>query len=562
MSFKIDNYHPLSSYSINKNNYSLMNETYKNMLFTPNTLDGIFEPCFLKKSFQTRFEMDLYFRIRVILKSLYKELNLTIDKDYKTIICKDISGPFSNSIGVDSYNYGWNICGIIFSKKGKKLEKDFLFDIFTKLIQYFYRYNHLQPFYGKSIRDIKKLVDTMKIDNFIKVKNWQLEEIYQYEYLYPNSFLFMIQKLFQGHIRFWEHERILNELKKVVCKELQIPEINDLRCNNNLLYLYFNGKMKIPFPIKQKLNGIEENRLTDLEIEQYKNYSPSFLEEDNYLIIDKLHPLHPEYKREFRHEGYLFTSILQCLYFRLLYSYLSKELAYKTSFNFNEKKWDEVIQEKFKKYYYKVTNKKMKEIDYRISLLDIKEENIENMDELEPISGYKDNFLGRILVDIRKEMKEYLPIENTIFHETILYYLKYWMELWGSSFKEEKQIEFFFSLWFPSISIEEVETTDIIYPITLKNSNNYDLIYSYLNKITDKEDINFQHIIKIWKEFMTEDLIYYLLKNMKKFNTFFQELKKYFLIFIPIEMVDFDDDIISKENLTILYYVSLQYFLY
>ena len=56
--------------------------------------------------------------------------------------------------------------------------------------------------------------------------------------------------------------------------------------------------------------------------------------------------------------------------------------------------------------------------------------------------------------------------------------------------------------------------------------------------------------------------MYYLLKNIRKFHNYFLEIKKYFEILIPIEMVDFNDDIISNENLSILYYISLKYFLY
>ena len=565
--FEIDNYHPLSSYSISKKRQSLMNQTMKSILYHPYTINNIFEPEFLKVSFQLRFEMDLYFCIRNILKSIYKDLNLSTDHSYRNIICKNSESIFSDSIGVDSYNFGWNIIGILFLRKEKILEKKVFFPIFHSLIQYFYRYNHLQPFYGKSVRDIKILVEEMNgnktIQNYIKVEEWQLEEIYEYEENYPNSFLFMIQKLFHGYIRFWEKEKILKELKSVLSRQLHIPEINDLRCNNNLLYLYFNGKMKLPFTTKLKLNGIEENRLTDLEIDQYKNYSPSFREDKDTLIIDKLNKLHPDYKREFRYQGYLFTSITQCLHFRLLRNYLSSEGAYKNSFDLNKKKWDNVIQEKFKKYYYKEVNEKMKDIDYRISLLNTKENSIKNKDELEPITGYKENFLGRILEDIRKEMKEYLPTEHTIFHETIIYYLKYWMELWKSSSLEEKvQINFFFSFLFPSIHLEKVLEKDIIYPLTLKDPNHNDLIYSYLNQIVDKDYITLSSIIKVWKEFMTEECMYYLLKNIRKFHNYFLEIKKYFEILIPIEMVDFNDDIISNENLSILYYISLKYFLY
>ena len=87
--FEIDNYHPLSSYSISKKRQSLMNQTMKSILYHPYTINNIFEPEFLKVSFQLRFEMDLYFCIRNILKSIYKDLNLSTDHSYRNIICKN-----------------------------------------------------------------------------------------------------------------------------------------------------------------------------------------------------------------------------------------------------------------------------------------------------------------------------------------------------------------------------------------------------------------------------------------------------------------------------------------
>ena len=41
--FEIDNYHPLSSYSISKKRQSLMNQTMKSILYHPYTINNIFD---------------------------------------------------------------------------------------------------------------------------------------------------------------------------------------------------------------------------------------------------------------------------------------------------------------------------------------------------------------------------------------------------------------------------------------------------------------------------------------------------------------------------------------
>ena len=448
----------------------------------------------------------------------------------------------------------------MFSKrKRRKKSKEFLYPIFEFLIQFFYKHYHFQPFYGKSIEEISVLKKNFYIENYISIKEWELEEIYNYEILYPNSFLFMIQKIWKGKIRVWEQLKILKEIKKIVYRSCQIPDINDMKCNNNLLYLYYNGKLRLPRNIRDTLQYFEEIQLTDYELDSYQNYSPFFYENDSSLRIDKNHPLHPEYYRIFSYEGFKMTSILQCIHFQLLLPYCSKEKAYQFSFHLTSSIWDEILTDFFKKKYYYELNLKMKELPYRICLLESKDQEIKNQDMIEPITGYKENFLGRVLENIRKEMNEYLLPSNPILQEKIIFMLQKWLEIWKGYIEERECIHFFFDFWFPLILRNPLKETEIIYPIRLKNSDHHDYIFSYLSSVLEIEtDINIFDKINIWKQYVNDDLVSHVLSNISFFQSFTKDMKYYFEFNFPNFNIDYE----KQEELSLLYYISFDYFLF
>ena len=113
------------------------------------------------------------------------------------------------------------------------------------------------------------------------------------------------------------------------------------------------------------------------------------------------------------------TSILQCLHFQLLLPFSSKEKAYRDSFQLTSTLWDETLTDFFKKNFYLELNKKLVTLPFRIALLETGNLKIKNNDMIEPITGYKDNFLGRLLENARKEMYDYLLPENGILQEII-----------------------------------------------------------------------------------------------------------------------------------------------
>lgn len=560
MSFLIDNYHPLSSYSLSEEKKSIMNTSFKKMLYSPKHLDNIFDPMDLKNTFSIRFEMELQNQIFKKMRELYQQLGLSMDKTYSNSICIDVSGPFQTIIGVDSFHYGWNKVGLCFQKeKEEKKGKEFYYPIFKFLIQFFYKHYHFQPFYGKSIEEINDEKKNFYIENYISIQEWELEEIYDYEVFYPNSFLYMIQKIWRGKIRVWEQLKILKEVKKIVYRSCQIPDIDDMKCNNNLLYLYYHGKLRLPRKIRDTLQHFEEIQLTDMELELYQNYSPFFQENKHSLLIDKKNPLHPEFPRRFIHEGYQMTSILQCIHFQLLLPYCSKEKAYQSSFHLTSSLWDEILSDFFKKIYYTETNLKMKELPNRLSLLEIKEKKIENQDMLEPITGYKENFLGRILENSRREMNDYLLPSDPILQETILFMLQNWLELWKEEMEEKECIDFFFEFWFPFFQRNPFKETDIIYPIRLKNSDHHDYIYSYLSSnLVVEKGLDLIEMMKVWKKYLKEESISYFLSNVSKFQNFTKEIQYYLQFDFPIQNIEFKE----QEELSLFYYISFDYFLF
>ena len=559
MSFLIDNFHELSSYTIDKNKKSIMNETFRKMLHFPDSLRTKYEPSLLKKSFETRFEVELHSRIRKILRELYGDLQM--DEIFPNVICKDVSGPFGTIIGVDNFNYGWNIAGLNFTREVPIEPRSYFYPIFEKLLYYFYENYHFQPFYGKTTKEIEKIFKEITIRKRIKIEDWELEEIYQYEKMYPNSFLFIIQKLYQSQIRYWEQEKYVKPLRSIVCKELDIPEIDDLRCNNNILYLYSKKKINIPPHKKGYFFYLRKNKRTDFELNKYQNYSPSFLEDEHNSIkvIEKNDKLHPEYKRDVWYQGHKFSSILECLHYRILIEYTSKMDAILKSKKLTFKDWDFCIHKKFKSLYSKEVDKRMNHLDKRLSLLMIKENNIKNNDQIEPLSGYQDNFLGKVLTETKREMKEYLPKENFIEYEMIIFHLKYWIELWeDSKITEKEKISSFFKIWFPYLEYEEGGDSSIIFPINLERSENHDMIYCYMKSFSRIDILTYEEIEKVWIELMTEDKISYLLDRVSLFHNFFSEMTRYFKIDIPDTMYEFKD----RKNLSFLQYVSLKYFLY
>ena len=558
MSFFIDNFHPLSSYSLCEKRKSVMNTVFKKMLYSPNRLDNIFEPYDLKNTFSIRFELELHSNILLHLKKIYEILDLKLDKEYSTVLCLNVSGPFHTIMGIDSFYYGWNKVGLCFQKENHIMDKVLVYPIFEFLIQFFYKYYHFQPFYGKTLDEISILKEKYYIQKNVIVQESELDEIYNYEKLYPNSFLFIIQKIWRGKIRVWEQLKILKEIKSIVYRSIQIPEIDDMKCNNNLLYLYYNGKLKLPRKIRDTLQYFEEIQLTDCELEMYQNYSPFFQENKSSIRIDKNHPLHPEYHRIFSFDGFKMTSILQYIHFQILLPFCSKEKAYQSSFHLTSSLWDEILTDFFKKKYYSEVNLKMKNIKNRLVLLGINEKNIENKDYLEPVTGYKDNFLGKLLQNSRKEMNDYLLPSNHILQESILYMLDIWLSLWKKCLKERHIIDFFFQLWFPFIEQKSIQETEIIYPIHLSDSDNHDYIYSYLssNIIVDKE-INIPHMMKVWKKNLNDDSISFFLSNISSFQYFTEDMKYYFEFDFSTKEIEFNDE----NNLSLLSFVSFDYFI-
>ena len=88
----------------------------------------------------------------------------------------------------------------------------------------------------------------------------------------------------------------------------------------------------------------------------------------------------------------------------------------------------------------------MNDIQYRLRLLETDDKEIVVNDTIDYISGFGENFLGKLLMDIRVEMKDYISGQNYILQkESILFFLNEWLQVWKDcNVSEEGKIHFFF----------------------------------------------------------------------------------------------------------------------
>lgn len=566
--FIIDHYHPLSAYHVDgKGNKSVMNSVFKKMLFQPKVLDSIFEPYELKKTFEIWFELELMSILTKIVKNICDTNHISLCEE--NVICKEVSGPFSTILGVDQYNYGWNLYGLVLMKEKEEasLTKDqYLYSI-RFLLQFFKTFHHFRPFYHCSDEEVYKMIkDDMKRDvdkkrfhvERFEFKEFEVMEIYKWSKLYKNSVLYIIQKIYAGRIPTWENESILKEIKRFVHKLLHLPDANDLRCNNNLLYLYFNDKIKLPITYRRKIEVIENKRLTTSELETMKRYSPSFLM-DNVFIVDKKSQYHLEYRREIKMDNFVFPTILEAVYYKLLCIYSPKNVAYQKSSNLTLETWDKTLKEYFKKHFHRIAFEKMKSIQYRLSLLQTGDKNIVNHDKIDPISGIGDNFLGKMLMDIRSEIKDYMSDERNLTEkESVIYFLNRWLTLWKKcDILEDEKIHFYFEFYFSDI-VPKKCNSDIIFPIDLENVDNHDVIQGYFQMFKYPSILlDEKKLMNVFSKRTNDIMLQYMQKNWNSFFLFQKEIWKHFKFVKKSEITPFNE----QTELSLKKYIVFKHFL-
>ena len=565
--FEIDNFHPLSAYHLDEEkNESIMNSTFKKFLFKPNVLEGVFEPNELKRTFEIAFELELMGILAEITSGICKQNDISLPE--KNIICKDISGPFSTILGVDNFHYGWNIYGILLSteKNIPPLERDQYILMIEYLLQYFRTNHNLAPFYHKSDEEIYKMIkDEMKrkpdkkhykVEKF-ELKDFEVDQVYKWCKLYKNSVLYIIQKIYSGRVPLWENTSILNEIKRFVHKLLDLPDANDMRCNNNLMHAYSSNKLKLPSIYRRKIEVIENKRLTTFELEQMKRYSP--FHEGNVFVIDKENEYHLEYKRMVKADNMTFPNVLQAIHYKVLCIYFPKSIAFEKSHSFRFETWDKTLVEYFKKHFNRFGFRKMNDIQYRLRLLETDDKEIVINDRIDYISGFGENFLGKLLMDIRAEMKDYISGQNYILQkESILFFLNEWLHVWKDcNVSEEGKIHFFFEFYFNKLKYQEIHS-ESIFPVLLRNSDNHDIIHGYLHDFYPPSNILQEEILlHVFDKRTNTEMLDHMQKHWDMFLKFQKDMVKHFQFVKKNEMILFHE----QKQLHLKKYIVLKNFL-
>jgi hypothetical protein len=567
--FEIDHFHPLSGYHVDEEkNESIMNSTFKKFLFKPIVLDNIFEPNELKKTFEIAFELELMGILAEITSGICKENDISLPE--KNIICKNVSGPFSTMLGVDNFQYGWNIYGILLSteKNISSLGKDEYVLIITYLLQYFKTNHNFAPFYHRSDKDLYRIIkDDMKrkpdkkhykVENF-EWKDFEVNQVYKWCKLYKNSVLYIIQKIYSDRVPIWENENILNEIKRFVHKLLDLPDVNDTRCNNNLMHVYSTDKLKLPTIYRRKIEVLENKRLTSSELYQMRQYTP--FHQDDVFLVDKDSEYHLEYNREIIVDTFTFSNMLQAIHYKMLCIYFPRSTAFEKSSSLTFQNWDKTLVDYFKKHFNRFGFMKMNDIKYRLSLLQTDDKQIVMNDKIDYISGFGENFLGKLLMDIRTEMKDYMSDEGKdyILHkESILFFLNKWLEIWKDcNIVEEDKIHFFFEFYFSNLEYKAMQNASI-FPVILKNPDNHDIINGYLHEFYPPSNI-FQEevLLNVFDTRTNTEMLDYMQKHWDMFFKFQKDMVKHFQFVKKNEMILFHE----QKQLHLKKYIALKNFL-
>ena len=536
-SFQIQEHDPLSSNYIWDKKTSVASRTIKDLLYKKQFQDDIVQtknPYLLQRKLETYYKIEFREICSIILKDVYYELKnngiITWDSS-KTFIFKNVS-QFATILGVDSYDFGWNLTGMVLQpEKMANIEISAFVPVVEYLVEYFQKNFHLQPYYNLSLREIFHKIKPQPLSKDFDLKKWKYYFIYQHELRYPNTFLFYIQNSFANYIKFWEDDKIFRIIYSSICKYLELPliEIPD-RVRNNILYCYHHQKLPISITNRYTLQHFENLRMTNNEIQKLLQYKPNFSINENTCVVKETDPLHPDYRQTFQIRKLQFDSIMQYFLFKLYLFYVPPSEAYKNCKHIPSQ-IDEMIQRKFKTIFFKeLMNTMNNTIDARIELLKIKESHIVAKES-------EFNFLGKNLMDLKNEMKSYINQKYPIETEMVIYALQRWLDFWNNIDEslELNYIEFFFDLFFPfakRTTKTDYDLEDVLFPIVFKNEENTMVVYQYIQNWSGYEkQIQESHIMNMIEKYSSMVNQDYLLMHFQNFLLLIQKIKVMFGFF-------------------------------
>lgn len=558
---EVNQYELLSSFNSWDGESSVHSRTFRNLLKKKQfrkDIETTKNPYLLKRKIEVYGNIEFREIALVLLKEIYKELTekrLVTWDDKKKYVFEDVS-QFQNILGTDPFHFGWNLCGVALQKNfSTNFEINVFVPVVNHLVDFFQKHFHLNPYYGKSLRDIFVSMGRPQIERDFDVNTWRYHFIYQHELRYPNTFVYYIQKCFGNYIKYWEDDKIFNLLYRSLCKKLDLIEVEPPeRIRNNVLYCYHEQKLPISKQKRYTLQHFENSRLTNHEIQKLLRYEPNYVKEENTIFIGKNHPLHPDYVHCFKIRNLSFNTIMEYFLFKLYMVYRSPQEAYKQSKN-ETCQIENMIEKNFKTFFFRELMETMNNnLDARIHLLKTENKDIVQKDD-------QDNFLGKNLMDFRSEMTSYVNPKYPIETEMVIFCLEKWLSFWKKmdKTKETEYIHFFFQLFFPNNNIDEIpdnSSDEVLYPIVFNKEENRMVVKKYIEnwrgyeKLIHENQVN--SLVQQYKDMIEND---YLVSNLTSFLKIVEQVKILFSFTCPDIIKTFDKSELNFKQYFISYKV-------
>lgn len=502
--FKIDMNHKLSAYFCWDGETSIASRTLHQLLHKRHfkkDIESTKNPYLLQRKLEVYYNIEFREICLVLFKDIYhqlKKMGILSWNEKETYVFENVS-QFENLLGVDKYNFGWNICGNAIVEMERIVEPCVFVPVVEHLICYFEKNFHLQPYYHKSLRDVFISLGRPHVDRNFDIKSWKYYHIYQHETRYPNTFMFYIQRCFANYIKYLEDEKVYSLISNTLCKRLNVSTFLDFPDTIRSKVLYYYHERKIPLSKQQRytLQHFENMRLTKNEISKMLQFEPCFDRKNESKRVDKTNPLHPDYKRCLKIRHLEFHSIMEYFLFKLYLFYIPAQEAYK-SCKKKDTSIELILEKKFKTIFYTEMMKTMnRSIDARLLLLETADKQITDDDS---------NFLSKNLMDLRNEMKSYLNEKYPMETEMVVFSLEKWLVFWKKTnlAKEKQYIQLYFDLFFPNVSNDcfECDMDNVLFPICFEDGDNAQLVKTYLeNWSSYTKDFTQSHLYSVFQKY-------------------------------------------------------------
>jgi len=546
----------LDSYFVERNkNSSLQGRVYEKLFQ---------EPCYKKNIVET-FDQELLEQKRKVylmmekqelqfkfLSEIFDTLGLKKEHQCRFVYYDSKLNPWEYNLGIDKYGIGFNIAGRALSYKPGQFFTEEYYEHLFKLYHVIefcitvFIHNHdckmirhenpLKIFQNEQHRwQIQPFEWYSKFDPTCWVNRW----IYETECHCPGSFFIMIEKMYAP---------LRNQLQKKLKGKLLYPFLEKkLSIINPVLFNQYSvidkivkmsetpKSINIPFDVKERLETIDNNKLSSIEITKYSNQLLYIPPMNAYCIEDDNDKNSIFFKQPFSWESFTFNSVFEYLYYRLFKHFtLSDKQAYQIVKESSYSEFDVILgnlQQKYcQRHFFYELEKKLDSFEMKMEILDCE------LNDFEPekIWYEKDDVLKKTIEQEKKILKELTENFETTSKNTvhIFFYFEKFVNFFPENTCHDTLWNLYCHFFYPHYlsHLKKIKKSNVISPdllevidTSIEEETVKKIITCLENNPKDAKPSLIQ-ICKFWMK-MEDEIFQHILQNKRNFYKILKEIQ-------------------------------------